>query len=138
MNLFHQQKTAFVSVRAEQFVIDPICYDALRVLIVKIQPIRKFFRDGKLQCYSMDGKISQSKKYCVFCDDVWRCQRKLRLSMLMLDAMDPLVLDINQPSFERLQTLVDQCKDQLDTTPVTLRIVYDEQDRRGIEFIAEH
>ncbi len=54
--------------------------------------------------------------------------------MLLLDALDPVVLDINRPSFESLQTLLDQCKDQLDTTPVTLRIVYDEQDRRVVEF----
>ena len=134
MAFFQQQKPAFVSVHKEQFVIGHIPHDSLRVFIIKVQPIRKFFRDGKLECYSMDAKISRSKKYCVFCNDAWQCQAKLRLSMLQLDAMHPIILDINQPSFERFQALLDQYKNSLDSIPVTIKIIYDEQDRRGIEF----
>ena len=137
MAFFQQQKPAFVSVQKEQFVIENTLYDALRVIIVKVQPIRKFFRHGKLQCYSMDGRISRSKKYCVFCDDAWQCQQKLRLSMLRFEVMQPLVLDINLPSFQPLQTLLQQYKDNLQETPVTLKIVYNDQDRRVIEFTPE-
>ena len=43
MNVFHQQKPAFVSVKNEQFVIDDVSHNRLQALIVKIQPIRKFF-----------------------------------------------------------------------------------------------
>jgi hypothetical protein len=137
MHTFHHQGPAFVSVNAEQFVIDQLRHDSLRVYIAKIQPIRKFFHDGKLNCYSMDSKVSRSGKYCAFCEDAWRCQQKLRLSMLLLDALDPIVLDINRPSFGNLQDLADRYEDKLDSVPVTLRITYDEDDRRVIEFIAE-
>ena len=137
MNVFHQQKPAFVSVKNEQFVIDDVSHNRLQALIVKIQPIRKFFLKGKLECYSMDGKISRSKKHCVFCDDAWRCRKKLRLSMLLLDSLDPVILDINEPSFENLQDLIAQCGDDLETIPVTLEIVYNEQDHRVVEFIPD-
>ena len=138
MSLFHQQKVAFVSVRAEQFVINDVSHNRLRVFIVKIQPIRKFFRDGRLECYSMDAKISRIKRYCVFCDDAWRCRKKLRLSMLLLDALDPVVLDINEPSFKNLEAVIEQCGNDLETTPVTLKIIYNEQDRRAVEFIPDN
>ncbi|MDH3494393.1 MAG: hypothetical protein OEM82_12635 [Acidobacteriota bacterium] len=137
MAFFQQQKPAFVSLQKEQFKIENNLYDVLRVMIVKIQPIRKFFRKGKLQCYSMDGKISRSKKYCVFCDDAWQCQQKIRLAMFRLNEMQPLVLDLNQQSFEPLQTLLQQYKEKLQEIPVTLKIVYNNQDRRVIEFSPE-
>jgi hypothetical protein len=137
MNTFHQQGPAFVSVIAEQFVIDQLNHDSLRVYIAKIQPIRKFFHDGKLKCYSMDSKVSRNGKYCAFCDDAWRCQEKLRLSMLLLDALDPIVLDVNRPSFGNVEALAKQYADQLDSVAMTLRVSYDEQDRRVIEFTAE-
>ena len=138
MNLFHQQQPAFVSVRAEQFVINDVTHERLRVFIIKIQPIRKFFRDGKLECYSMDAKISRSKKHCVFCDDAWRCRKKLRLSMLLLDALDPVILDINEPSFKNMQAVVEQCGRDLETTPVSMKIIYNEQDYRVIEFTPDN
>jgi len=137
MTFFQQQKPAFVSINNDQFIIKRKPHDTLRVIIVKIQTIRKFFRNGKLECYSMDAKISRSKKYCVFCDDVWRCQQKLRLSMLRLDGMQPLILDINQPSFQQLQTLVDKYKQKLHEIPLILKIIYNDQDRRLIEFSAK-
>lgn len=137
MHTFHQQGPAFVSVIAEKFVIDHTSYDALHVYIAKIQPIRKFFDDGKLKCYSMDSKVSRSDKYCAFCDDAWRCQQKLRLSMLLLDALDPIVLDVNRPSFGNVEALANQYEDRLNSVTMTLRVTYDDQDRRVIEFTAE-
>ena len=132
--LFQQPKPAFVAVRDYKFQIDQQQYPSLRVFIIKIQPIRKLFRNGKLQCYSMDGKISRNKTYCVFCDHAWKCQRKIRLSMLRLDALDPIILDVNEPSFENLQAFLDQCKDNLDTIPVTLKIIDRKDNKKSVEF----
>lgn len=137
MTLFQQQQPVYISIRKEQFVIDNIPHDYLSVFIVKTQPIRKFFRDGKLQCYSMDAKISRNKKYCVFCDDAWRCHKKIRLSMFETDTMQPFVLDINPASFQGLQKLLEQYNDSFDSIPVTLKIIYDEQDLKVIEFIPD-
>ena len=137
MTLFQQQRPSYISIRKEQFVIDNIPHDYLSVLIVKTQPIRKFFRDGKLQCYSMDAKISRNKKHCVFCDDAWRCHKKIRLSMLKINQMQPLILDINPASFQGLQNIMEQYKDSFDSIPIALKIIYDEKDRKVVEFIPD-
>jgi len=137
MTLFQQQRPAYISICKEQFVIDCIPHDYLSVFIVKTQPIRKFFRDGKLQCYSMDAKISRNKKYCVFCDDAWRCHKKIRLSMLKVDRMQPLILDINPASFQGLQKVIEQYNDSFESIPITLKIIYDEKDRKVVEFIPD-
>jgi len=138
MNCFHQQQPAFVSVKEDSFCIGQVSYNGLHVLIQKIQPIRKYFKDGKLICYSMDAKVSRTKKYCVFCDDNYRCQRKLRLSMILLENLEPAVLDLNRQSFDNLQEFVDHCKDGIEETPVSLKVVYDQEDRRSIEFIPDY
>ncbi len=138
MNLFQEAQPSFVSVKGDAFSIDGISRNALQVLIQQIQPIRKFFQDGKLICYSMDAKISRSAKtYCAFCGTRHKCSPKLRISMIWLRDLEPIVLDLNRPSFTNLEEFVDTCLDDLDVTPVTLKIVYDEHDRRLIEFIEE-
>jgi len=134
MNCFDQQKPTFVSIKDLSFSVGQFSSKYLHVLIQKIQPIRKYFKDRKLLCYSMDAKLSQTKKYCVFCDDAYRCQRKLRLSMILTENLEPIVLDLNLHSFENLQQFIDHCKDDIQNTPVTLKVVYDKEDRRSIEF----
>ena len=137
VNCFDQQKPTFVSVKDLSFSVGQLSYNHLHVLIQKIQPIRKYFKDRKLQCYSMDAKVSQTKKYCVFCDDAYRCQRKLRLSMIIMENLEPAVLDLNLQSFDNLQHFIDHCKDVIQDTPVTLKVVYDQHDKRSIEFIPD-
>ncbi len=134
MNCFDQQKPTFVSIKDISFSVGQFSSKYLHVLIQKIQPIRKYFKDRKLLCYSMDAKLSQTKKYCVFCDDAYRCQRKLRLSMILTENLEPIVLDLNLQSFENLQQFIDHCKDDIENTPVTLKVVYDQEDKRSIEF----
>lgn len=138
MNYFANERPSFVAVRGDRFAFDGNEHATLRVMIQKIQPVRKFFKNRKLICYSMDGRISTHGKYCLFCDDKFRCQKKLRLSMLDVTQPEfqPIILDINQASFDGLQGHIQRTgEDQLHCTPVTLKIIYDEQDRRSIEFI---
>ena len=138
MNYFANAVPSFISVRGDQFAYDHTHTVTLRVMIQKVQPVRKHFKDGKLTCYSMDALIAmQSGKYCVFCDDKFRCQKKLRLSMLDItqSQFQPLILDINQTSFESLENFIQNVgDDRLHATPVGLKIVYDEHDRRSIDF----
>jgi len=138
VNYFANELPSFVAVRGDRFAFDGNEHATLRVMIQKIQPVRKFFKNRKLICYSMDGRISTHGKYCLFCDDKFRCQKKLRLSMLDVTQPEfqPIILDINQASFDGLQGHIQRTgEDQLHCTPVTLKIIYDEQDRRSIEFI---
>ena len=89
----------------------------------------------------MDGKIGHKRKtYCVFCNDNFHCQRKIRLSMILLDKADhrPVVLDINQKSFGAFEKLVNSIgEEQLKSSPVFLRVIYDDNDRKVIEFTPE-
>ncbi len=137
MNCFDQQKPTFVSIKDLSFSVGQFSSKYLHVLIQKIQPIRKYFKDRKLLCYSMDAKVSRTKKYCVFCDDSYRCRQKLRLSMIFVENLEPAILDLNLQSFENLQQFIDHCKDDMELKPVTLKVVYDQEDRRSIEFIPD-
>ncbi len=137
MNCFDDPKPSFISVRNETFIIDGQPYHAIRCMIQKAQAVRKFFQDSKLKCYSMDANTSHNgKTYCYFCDHQRLCQRKIRLSMIMVSPEPiPVVLDINQPSFPGLRELVEKIgEEKLKNSPVDLKIIYDDQDRRLIEF----
>lgn len=138
MNYLQELTPTFVSIKDEKFIFNSSSHDSLQCIIQKAQPVRKLFRNGKLDCYSMDAKISHSgKTYCVFCDHNHICQRKIRLSMIMINCTDPIpvILDINRPSFPGFQELVEQIgEDKLKEIPVNLSIVCDDKDRRFIEF----
>ena len=138
MNYFENDLPSFVSIKGDYFAFDGHEHATLRVMIQKVQPVRKLFKNGELSCYSMDGRISTHGKYCLFCDDKFRCQKKLRLSMLDITQPEfqPIILDINQASFHSLQAYIQKTgEDQLHSTPVTMKIIYDEHDRRSIEFM---
>lgn len=129
---------SFISVRGDQFTLNNRSYDSLQGMIQKAQPIRKFFLQGKLHCYSMDAQQSHvSKQYCVFCDDAYRCQRKLRLSIMLIlgDSLLPAVLDINQRSISDYQQLLDSmAPEEMQNTIISMKIVTDEDDNSIIEF----
>ena len=57
--------------------------------------------------------------------------------MMMINDPEPIpiILEINRPSFQGFQELVEKIgEDELKDTPVNLSIVYDDNDRRFIEF----
>jgi hypothetical protein len=138
MTLFEDTKPQFIAVRDTAFVINGTAHHAIRALIQKAQPIRKHFQQGRLVCYSMDGKRAhRTNTYCVFCQHNFTCQRKIRLSMILIDRPDPIpaVLDLNYPSFKAFQDLLEQVpEDTLMRTPVTLQIVADDHDHLAIAF----
>ena len=57
--------------------------------------------------------------------------------MILIENLEPAVLDLNIQSFENLQLFVDHCKDDFDVTPVSLKVVYDQEHRRSIEFYSD-
>ena len=142
MNLFSDEIPTYVTIKGDHFDINGHLTPYIRVMIQRIQPVRKYFKNGQLHCYSIDAKSSTTGKYCLFCDDKYRCQKKLRLSMLNISHPEylPIILDINQASFKSLKTFIEKLNDdeneneELYNTPVTLKIIYNEQDYRSIEF----
>lgn len=141
MSLFQDQRPDFISVCGDNFAINGKTYPHLLCLIQKYQGVRKLFQHGKLVCYSMDGKIGHTRKtYCVFCNDNFHCQRKIRLSLILLNNGEhqPAVLDVNQPSFAALEELVETVGEtNLAITPVQLKIIDNENERRVIHFSPE-
>ncbi len=57
--------------------------------------------------------------------------------MILVENLEPAILDLNPQSFENLQQFVDHCKDDMQITPVTLKVVYNQKDRRSIEFMSD-
>jgi len=141
MKCFDDPKPTFISVKNETFIIDGKSYHSITGIIQKAQAIRKFFQNGKLQCYSMNAhKSNNQETYCCFCDQKHLCQRKIRLSMIRITAPEPkpVVLDINRPSFPNLQLLIEKVgEEKLKTYPVNLKIIYDQEDHRMVEFSIE-
>ena len=138
MTFFANDAPSFISVKGDHFIIDGTDAATLRVMIQKVQPVRKHFKNGELTCYSMDGRISTHGRYCLFCDEKFRCQKKLRVSMLDITQPEfqPIILDINQASFDSLEEFIHKTgEDQLHSTPVTLKVIYDEQDKRSVTFM---
>ncbi len=138
MNCFHDPKPGFISFKNETFIINDKSYSCITCVIQKAQAIRKFFQNGKLRCYSMNAQKSHNgETYCCFCEHKHLCQRKIRLSMIMITTPEPMpvVLDINRRSFPNLQQFIERVgEQQLKSSPVNLKIIYDQDDHKMIEF----
>ena len=61
-HLFDEPKPVYVSIINDTFKIQNKHYQALRVLIQDMKPVRKFFDNGKLLCYSINNKTSKTGK----------------------------------------------------------------------------
>jgi len=135
MKFFKEIEPDFVRIKEDQFWVNKQSHIFLRVLIQKIQPIRKYFQNRKLICYSMNTIRSKNRdQYCAFCSTRYKCSQKLRLSMIGLEDQSPLILDINRSSFNNLTDFLSLCPDDFDHTPVALKVILDEHDFSQIDF----
>ncbi len=137
-NLFQKSKPTFISIQGETFVIGEKKVQAIDGFIHDLQPLRKFFFTGKLLCYSYDNTTGKNGKYCAFCRNQFRCQKRLRLMILVINVEkepQPAFLEINQSSFENFEQLLGQidAKD-LPDTQLRIQIIYDEKNQKVIEF----
>lgn len=136
-NLFQNSSISYVSVQGDYFKIDGQIYTCLKAWIQKYSPVRKLFDEGKLKCHSLDAYQSKSGKFCAFCDEQTKCQKKIRLSMALNIGSSKIcaVLDINYLSFENFEEIVESIGEKnLTKTSIAMKIVYDEKDRKLIEF----
>lgn len=136
---FRGDTPTYVSIRDEQFCIDGKLHSHLRVLLHGYQPIRKRFAAGRLLCHSTDAKRSRSGEFCAFCAVRSQCQRKVRLSLVHIDGaeLEPVVFDLNERSFAGLQLLLDADGDGLRERVLQMKLVYDDADRKYVEFRCE-
>lgn len=136
-NLFQNSMVSYVSVQGDYFKIDGQVYTCLKAEIQKYSPVRKLFDDGKLKCHSIDAYQSKSGKFCAFCDKQIKCQKKIRLSMALNMGNNRIcaVFDINYLSFDNFEDIVATIGEgNLQKTSIVMKVVYDEKDRKLIEF----
>ncbi len=136
-DLFHNSQPSYVSIQGDYFKIDGQIYTCLKGLIQKYSPVRKLFEEGKLKCHSTDAYQSKSGQFCTFCDKQNRCQKKIRLSLALCIGQNRrcAVLDINYLSFDNFSEIVEKIGEKkLPTTLAAMKIIYDEKERKLIEF----
>jgi hypothetical protein len=136
--LFEQSKPIFISIQDESFLINNKKLPVMEGFIQDLQPLRKFFFSGKLICYSYNNKSGKDGQYCAFCRNRFRCQKRLRLMILVTNAAKepiPAILEINHFSFGNFDELIKKTDpNELPDTFIRITIAYDQKDRKVIEF----
>ena len=137
-NPFDQQKIEYVSIVKESFKVQSKLYPYLQILIQDMQPVRKFFKNGKLFCYSINNKTSKNGKYCVFCNDRFQCQNRIRLMVLITKIQKeplPAILEVNHYSFDSLKRFIKTVDlNSLPQITVSVKLIYSDNDKKYIEF----
>ena len=137
IDYFSKPTVSYVTIAGNQFKLDGEIYNMLKASIQEIKPIRKFFHDGKLKCFSFDNQRGKNGNYCAFCSDRFKCQQKVRLSLAIPrgETVVCAVLDINQYTFENLRSLmIQEGEENLSKLMTHMKISYDEEERKSIEF----
>lgn len=108
--LFEQIKPAFLQHRNRRLLLDGHEYESLDVTIREIVPVRKLFTGNKLTCWSVNGSPGREKRLCAFCPDTARCQKRLRLNLIVRDdsgAERPAVLEVRASAFDALDVALE-------------------------------
>ena len=109
--LFQTDQPTYVSVEQNRFLINDQPHQLLEVQIQDIIPVRKFFEDRHVACYSLDNTTGKNGQYCALCRNRYRCRRRIRLMTLLLNAgPDPLpaILEVSPASFDALDALLER------------------------------
>ena len=139
--LFKTDQPTYVSIDHNGFVINDQLHQLLEVRIQDIIPVRKFFQDRKLACYSLNNTTGKNGQYCALCRNRYRCRRRIRLMTLMLNGGPdpvPAIIEISPASFDALDSLLDRVDAaQLPHTLVTIRIRISDtvSNSRVLEFV---
>ncbi len=136
-SLFQKPRPDYVRLNESNFQIGQQLFPMLSGFIQEVSGVRKFFQDRKLKCYSLDNKTGKDGKYCSICTDLPQCRMKIRITLLLLCRKEPLpaILEIDYYYARSLEHLLEQIpQNQLSKTKVAMKIVYDENNRKEVEF----
>ena len=111
--LFRPTRAPFIVVRDGQLHVDGCAYSELTVQIHELLPVRKLFRNRKLQCYSLDCRTGKKGRFCELCADRHRCGRRLQLRLAYEQdgQKHPAILEIPQRSFPTFEQLLAEAGD---------------------------
>ena len=108
--LFEQTKPAYIQCRNRCLLLRGREFESLDVTIRDIVPVRKFFKGSKLSCWSVNGAPGRDLRLCAFCPDVARCQKRLRLNLIVRDDSgtdSPAVLEVRASAFDTLDAALE-------------------------------
>ncbi len=138
LDFMTEQNPRYVNVKPKRFVIDGEGYSEIEAFIEDIVPIRKFFEERKLVCYSQDGATGKRGNHCALCRDRFRCRKRLRLMLMVQNAAKkplPAILEVNSQSFDALQAAVKRIEpDELPSTLVNMTVDENENGALTVAF----
>ena len=103
--LFEQTKPAYIQCRNRRLLLRGREFESLEATILDLVPVRKLFKGSKLSCWSVNGAPGRDQRLCAFCPDAARCQKRLRLNLIVRDdsgADIPAVLEVRPSAFDAL------------------------------------
>ena len=114
-NFFKEAKASYIAVNHDGFELDGKQYGQLECSIKQITPVRKLFKDKKIECYSNDAERGKNGAYCAVCAKRMNCRQRIRLMLLVNTGAEeqvPALLEINNNSFGELQKMLEPLKQE--------------------------
>jgi hypothetical protein len=108
--LFEQTRPLYVQYRNRRLLLRGREYETLDATIRDMVPVRKLFEGSKLSCWSINGAPGRDKRLCAFCPDAARCQKRLRLNLIVRDDNGteiPAVLEVRASAFDALDSVLE-------------------------------
>ena len=108
--LFEQTRPLYIQCRNRRLLLGGREYETLDVTIRGLVPVRKFFKGSRLTCWSVNGAPGRDQRLCAFCPDAARCQKRLRLNLIVRDAGGteiPAVLEVRASAFDALDAALE-------------------------------
>jgi len=108
--LFDQTRATYIRWHHGRFRIGNRETEAIEGIIRDLIPVRKLFDGTRLDCWSINGARGRDQRLCAFCPDAARCQKRLRLHLLLRadgNAEIPAVLEVRAEAFAALDTALE-------------------------------
>jgi hypothetical protein len=103
--LFDRTRPLYVQLRNGRFQVGERQCQTLDATLRDLVPVRKLFVGDRLECWSVNAAHGRDRRLCAFCPDAGRCQKRLRL-LLVLGGGDnpeqPVVLEVRAGAFADL------------------------------------
>lgn len=137
--LFDQTKPRYIQCRNGRLRLGGHEHESLDVAICDIVPVRKLFKGSELACWSINGAPGRDKRLCAFCPDAARCQKRLRLHLIVRDDSGteiPAVLEVRTTAFDALDAALEATGPSPDAWRETLFRIRVTVNPRGFEDLA--
>jgi hypothetical protein len=108
--LFDRTRPLYLKLSNGRFQIGERQCETLDATLRDLVPVRKLFVGDRLECWSVNGARGRDRRLCAFCPDAARCQKRLRLLLILNgddDPEQPVVLEVRAGAFADLDAALD-------------------------------